>query len=126
LAATQVRHVFTSAGDPALFTARLQERHRGGERRRHVAAEPPGKPDDARPADRHGGAPASADPDAPVPVLGGVTRLYFDGDMDASVANTGQVSSRISDLLPASEIVRRTWCEIEAALDAARARGDLR
>lgn len=61
-----------------------------------------------------------------MPVLGGVTRLYFDGDMDASVANTGQVSSRISDLLPASEIVRRTWCEIEAALDAARARGDLR
>ena len=67
---------------------------------------------------------AAADPDAPV--LGGVTRLYFDGDMDASVANTGQVSSRTTDLLPASEIVRRTWCEIEAALDGARARADLR
>ncbi len=67
---------------------------------------------------------ATADPDAPV--LGGVTRLYFDGDMDASVANTGQVSSRITDLLPVSEIVRRTWCEIEAALDGARARADLR
>jgi enoyl-[acyl-carrier protein] reductase II len=67
---------------------------------------------------------ATADPDAPV--LGGITRLYFDGDMDASVANTGQVSSRITDLLPVSEIVRRTWCEIEAALDAARARADLR
>ena len=56
------------------------------------------------------------------PVLGGITRLYFDGDMDASVANTGQVSSRITDLLPVSEIVRRTWCEIEAALDAASSR----
>ena len=67
---------------------------------------------------------AAADPDAPV--LGGVTRLYFDGDMDAGVANTGQVSSRITDLLPVSEIVRRTWCEIEAALDGARARADLR
>jgi enoyl-[acyl-carrier protein] reductase II len=63
---------------------------------------------------------ASADPGGPV--LGGVTRLYFDGDMDASVANTGQVSSRITDLLPVSEIVRRTWCEIEAALDAAGSR----
>ena len=57
-----------------------------------------------------------------VPLLDGITRLYFDGDMDASVANTGQVSSRITGLLPASEIVRRTWCEIEAALDAARSR----
>jgi enoyl-[acyl-carrier protein] reductase II len=63
---------------------------------------------------------AAADPGAPV--LGGITRLYFDGDMDASVANTGQVSCRITDLLPVSEIVRRTWCEIEAALDAASSR----
>jgi enoyl-[acyl-carrier protein] reductase II len=63
---------------------------------------------------------AAADPDSPV--LRGITRLYFDGDMDASVANTGQVSSRITDLLPVSEIVRRTWCEIEAALDAAGSR----
>ena len=63
---------------------------------------------------------AAADPGAPL--LGGITRLYFDGDMDASVANTGQVSSRITDLLPVSEIVRRTWCEIEAALDAAGSR----
>lgn len=63
-----------------------------------------------------------ADSDGAAPVLGGITALYFEGDMDASVANTGQVSSRITDLLPVSEIVRRTWCEIEAALDAARAR----
>jgi enoyl-[acyl-carrier protein] reductase II len=57
-----------------------------------------------------------------VQLLGKITDLYFDGDMEASVANTGQVSSRIAGLLPAAEIVRRTWLEIEAALDAARAR----
>jgi enoyl-[acyl-carrier protein] reductase II len=57
-----------------------------------------------------------------VQLLGKITDLYFDGDMEASVANTGQVSSRIAGLLPAAEIVRRTWVEIEAALDAARAR----
>ena len=62
----------------------------------------------------------SADPETPL--LGGITSLYFDGDMDASVANTGQVSSRITELLPASEIVRRTWSEIEVALDAGRVR----
>jgi enoyl-[acyl-carrier protein] reductase II len=63
---------------------------------------------------------ATEDPAAPL--LKGITELYFRGDMDASVANTGQVSSRITELLPAGEIVRRTWSEIEAALDAARSR----
>ncbi|BBY79455.1 putative 2-nitropropane dioxygenase, NPD [Mycolicibacterium pulveris] len=59
-------------------------------------------------------------PDAEL--LGKVTQLYFDGDMEASVANTGQVSSRIGELLPVSEIVQRTWKEIETALAAARSR----
>jgi enoyl-[acyl-carrier protein] reductase II len=63
---------------------------------------------------------AAADPE--VELLGKITDLYFEGDMEASVANTGQVSSRIAELLPVAEIVRRTWLEIEAALDAARAR----
>ncbi len=63
---------------------------------------------------------AAHDPE--VELLGKVTDLYFDGDMDASVANTGQVSSRIAELLPVAEIVRRTWGDIEAALAAARAR----
>ncbi|KLO30865.1 2-nitropropane dioxygenase [Mycolicibacter heraklionensis] len=68
---------------------------------------------------------AAHDPDAKL--LGRITELYFDGDMEASVANTGQVSSRIVDLLPVAEIIRRTWCEIEAVLDAARLRtGTLR
>ena len=63
---------------------------------------------------------AEHDPDAEL--LGKITQLYFDGNMDASVANTGQVSSRIADLLPVAEIVRTTWVDIEAALNAARSR----
>ena len=63
---------------------------------------------------------AEHDPDAKL--LGKVTELYFGGDMEASVANTGQVSSRIADLLPVADIVRRTWVEIEGVLDAARSR----
>lgn len=60
-------------------------------------------------------------------LLGNVTDLYFGGDMEASVANTGQESSRITELLPVANIVRRTWADVEAALDAARGRiyGDL-
>ncbi|TPG28266.1 NAD(P)H-dependent flavin oxidoreductase [Mycolicibacterium hodleri] len=63
---------------------------------------------------------ATEDPTAPV--LKGIEKLYFDGDMDASVANTGQVSARITELLPVAEILRRTWSEIEMALDAGRSR----
>jgi enoyl-[acyl-carrier protein] reductase II len=40
----------------------------------------------------------------------------------ASVANTGQVSSRIIDLQPASRIVKQTWSEIETALGESRSR----
>jgi enoyl-[acyl-carrier protein] reductase II len=60
--------------------------------------------------------------DTEVKLLGAITDLYFGGDMEASVANTGQVSSRIGGLLPVAEIVRATWLEINAALDAAKAR----
>jgi enoyl-[acyl-carrier protein] reductase II len=63
---------------------------------------------------------AEHDPNAKL--LGNVTELYFGGDMEASVANTGQVSSRIADLLSVADIVRQTWVEIEQVLDAARAR----
>ncbi|WP_460358941.1 NAD(P)H-dependent flavin oxidoreductase [Mycobacterium sp. ZZG] len=55
-------------------------------------------------------------------LLGRITDLYFGGDLEASVANTGQVSSRITGLAPAAEIVRRTWADIEWVLDGARAR----
>ena len=63
---------------------------------------------------------AAHDPE--VELLGKVTDLYFDGDMEASVANTGQVSSRIAELLPVAEIVRHTWAGIEGVLGTARAR----
>lgn len=56
------------------------------------------------------------------PLLGGITDLYFEGDMEASVANTGQVSARITEVLPAAEIVKRTWCDIEKVLEQSRAR----
>lgn len=38
-----------------------------------------------------------------------VQRLYFDGDLDASVANTGQVAGRIDDLPPAADIIDQMW-----------------
>jgi enoyl-[acyl-carrier protein] reductase II len=55
-------------------------------------------------------------------LLGRITELYFDGDLDASVANTGQVSSRIVDLPSVAQIVQQTWGDIGAALDSASAR----
>ena len=63
---------------------------------------------------------AAHDPNAKL--LGRITELYFEGDLEASVANTGQVSCRIDGLLPVAEIVRRTWGDIAAALDATRPR----
>src|ERR1700758_5281335 len=38
-----------------------------------------------------------------------VQRLYFDGDMDASVANTGQVAGRIKDIPHAADIIKQMW-----------------
>ena len=48
-----------------------------------------------------------------------VQRLYFDGDMDASVANTGQVAGRIDDLPPAADIIARMWAGCRQVLAAA-------
>ncbi|MEB3981453.1 nitronate monooxygenase [Mycobacterium sp. 663a-19] len=47
-----------------------------------------------------------------------VERLYFDGDMNASVANTGQVAGRIDDLPPATEIIKQMWAECREVLAA--------
>ncbi len=55
-------------------------------------------------------------------LLGRITELYFDGDMEASVANTGQVSSRIEEVLPVADVIRGMWAGCTAALDAGRAR----
>lgn len=71
---------------------------------------------------RTGLAQRVADGDPAAQLLGRVTELYFGGDLDASVANTGQVSSRIVDLPTVAEIVRGTWSGIEAVLAAAGSR----
>lgn len=47
-----------------------------------------------------------------------VQRLYFQGDMDASVANTGQVAGRIQDIRPAADIVKRMWAGCREVLAA--------
>ncbi|OCB27795.1 2-nitropropane dioxygenase [Mycobacterium malmoense] len=48
-----------------------------------------------------------------------VQRLYFDGDLDASVANTGQVAGRIQDVPPAADIIEGMWAGCREALVAA-------
>ena len=53
-----------------------------------------------------------------------VQRLYFDGDMDASVANTGQVAGRIEDLPPAADIIERMWVGCREVLAATADRVD--
>lgn len=63
---------------------------------------------------------AAGDPEAQL--LGRITELYFDGDLEASVANTGQVSSRILDLPSVADIVRDTWSGIASTLGSAGVR----
>ncbi len=47
-----------------------------------------------------------------------VQRLYFEGDLDASVANTGQVAGRIQDIPPAADIIKGMWAGCRAVLTA--------
>lgn len=65
-----------------------------------------------------GAAAVASDPK----LLGRITDLYFDGDMEASVANTGQVSARITEVSPVADVVRDMWAGCRAALDAGSAR----
>ncbi|WP_407667535.1 NAD(P)H-dependent flavin oxidoreductase [Mycolicibacterium llatzerense] len=51
-----------------------------------------------------------------------VQRLYFDGDLDASVANTGQVAGRIDDLRPAADIISEMWRGCRDVLSATATR----
>ena len=55
-------------------------------------------------------------------LLGRITDLYFEGDMEASVANTGQVSARIDDVLPVADVVRGMWDGVRAALEGGHSR----
>jgi enoyl-[acyl-carrier protein] reductase II len=54
--------------------------------------------------------------------LDAVTRLYFSGDMEASLANTGQVAGRIDRVEPVADIIRSTWAGCRAVLEEAMAR----
>jgi enoyl-[acyl-carrier protein] reductase II len=54
--------------------------------------------------------------------LGRLHQLYFGGDMEASLANTGQVAGRIESIRPVAEIIHEAWEGCQAALDAARDR----
>lgn len=68
---------------------------------------------------------ALAQPDPggePAKLLGQITDLYFGGDMDVSVANTGQVSARIDAVVPVAELITTMWSGCHAALDAGRSR----
>ncbi|CAB4698464.1 MAG: nitronate monooxygenase [Actinobacteria bacterium] len=60
--------------------------------------------------------------DPGVKLMSRVEDLYFGGDLDASLANTGQVASRIEGLLPVADVVRGMWAGCLDALDAGRAR----
>jgi enoyl-[acyl-carrier protein] reductase II len=55
-------------------------------------------------------------------LLASVTDLYFGGDMEASVANTGQVSARIDEVVSVAELLTEMWTGCSAALDRARER----
>ncbi len=65
----------------------------------------------------------AADPSGAGPqLLDRITDLYFDGEMNVSVANTGQVSSRIEEVLPVARLLEEMWSGCTAALDAGRKR----
>ncbi|WP_232678971.1 nitronate monooxygenase family protein [Nocardioides sp. R-C-SC26] len=56
------------------------------------------------------------------PLLGRIHDLYFGGDMEASVANTGQVSARIDSVRPVAEVIGEMWAGCTQALEIARNR----
>ena len=71
---------------------------------------------------RTGLAARISDHDPGAQLLGRIADLYFAGDLEASVANTGQVPARSTEPLPMAEIVRSPWSGHEAVLDGARTR----
>jgi enoyl-[acyl-carrier protein] reductase II len=48
--------------------------------------------------------------------------LYFEGDMEAALANTGQVAGRIDRIESVAEIVQGTWRDCRTVLEQTRAR----
>jgi enoyl-[acyl-carrier protein] reductase II len=58
----------------------------------------------------------------PMALLGAILDLYERGDMDASLAQLGQVAGRIEEILPAAEIIRRTIAEFAGVLGSLSSR----
>jgi enoyl-[acyl-carrier protein] reductase II len=54
--------------------------------------------------------------------LNGAQTLYFTGDMEASLANTGQVAGRVERVESVADIVRETWEGCRQVLTEARDR----
>ena len=54
--------------------------------------------------------------------LADVQKLYFEGEMLASVANTGQVAGRIERIQPVGEIIGEIWSGCRQALASTRLR----
>jgi enoyl-[acyl-carrier protein] reductase II len=54
---------------------------------------------------------ASAERESPAPRLSieGLLRLYFEGDMEAAYAMSGQVAGRIDEILPVAQILEDAW-----------------
>ena len=50
--------------------------------------------------------------------LGKAMDLYFGGDMNASIALTGQVAGRIDAVKPVTQILRETVAEFQEAVEA--------
>jgi enoyl-[acyl-carrier protein] reductase II len=61
---------------------------------------------------------ASAERESPAPKLSieGLLRLYFEGDMEAAYAMSGQVAGRIDDVLPVAQILEEAWSTCRARL----------
>ena len=51
-------------------------------------------------------------------LFGSALELYFGGDMEASLALTGQVAGRIEEILPVAEIISGTVAEFASVLGA--------
>jgi enoyl-[acyl-carrier protein] reductase II len=54
----------------------------------------------------------------PTDLLGNIQALYRDGDINASLAQFGQVAGRIEAVEPVAEVIRRTVAEFEEILGA--------
>ena len=49
--------------------------------------------------------------------FGNALDLYFGGDMEASIALSGQVAGRIDEIKPVAQIIAETVAEFDATVD---------